>query len=148
MTAYENFSIDFIKRTLNILEGYMGEYDVTNLINCAVGLIIIPKEQHFNCLRSINIQTLEEIYGITKPNIRYSNDDSLSNIVRHMRNSIAHGKITQEKVKDNKIKSLRFRDEYRGCPTFEAIFSIEEFKAFSIAVAKEVISNQIISKHS
>lgn len=148
MTCYENFNIDFITRTLKILEDYTGEYDVTSLINCAVGLIIIPKEQHFNCLRSINIQTLEEIYGITKPNIRYSNDDSLSNIVRHMRNSIAHGKITQEKVKDNKIKSLRFRDEYKGSPTFEAIFTIEEFKAFSIAVAKEVISNQIISKHS
>lgn len=70
---------------------------------------------------------------------------SLSNIVRHMRNSIAHGKITQEKVKDNKIKSLRFRDGYKGSLTFEAIFTIEGFKAFSIAVAKEVISNQIIS---
>lgn len=54
---------------LKILEDYTGEYDVTNLINCAVGLIIIPKEQHFTCLHSNNIQTLEEIYGITKPNI-------------------------------------------------------------------------------
>lgn len=140
MTGYQNFNVDFIKRTLDILENYKGSYEVTNLINCAVGLIIIPRENHFNCLDSVEMEDIESKYSINESSIRYIRDNStLKNIVKHMRNSIAHGNIFQELVYDGNIKSLRFKDEYKGNRTFEAVLTVDELRNFSIAVAKEVL---------
>jgi len=39
---------DFIRRTLHIIEHYDGPYGVTLLINCLLGLIVLPKEKDFN----------------------------------------------------------------------------------------------------
>ena len=44
---YDTIDYDFIKRTLEIIDEYQGDNDVTLLINCCLGLLILPKEKHF-----------------------------------------------------------------------------------------------------
>ena len=46
---YSNqFELDFMKRTLEIVKDYQGERDATLLINCLLGLLVVPKETLFN----------------------------------------------------------------------------------------------------
>ena len=38
------FDVDFVIRTKEILEDYAGKRDLSNLLNCTLGLIILPYE--------------------------------------------------------------------------------------------------------
>ena len=38
------FDIEFMHRTKKIIEGYKGQYNVTLLLNCLLGLIVLPSE--------------------------------------------------------------------------------------------------------
>lgn len=44
MGSIERFEIEFVKRTKEILESYNGTHTFSNLINCTLGLIILPYE--------------------------------------------------------------------------------------------------------
>ncbi len=45
---YKYIEIDFMKRTKKLINDYKGEHRVTLLINCCLGLLVLPKEKHFN----------------------------------------------------------------------------------------------------
>ena len=156
MSEYKNFEYDFIKRTLNILENYAGEYEITSLINNCIGLLILPKASFELKLPTDILSDNIKIYGITRKNInfirhekmeiRFDNYDeyNIRNVVTHMRNAIAHGHIEQESIEHGQIKNLCFRDENNNSKqeTFKAIFSINEFKEFAVLIAKKVLESK------
>ena len=45
---YTDLKKDLPRRTINILENYTGEYEVTLLINCLTALLILPREKFIN----------------------------------------------------------------------------------------------------
>lgn len=63
---YTRFEISFVERTLENLENYKGKYEVTDLINNCLGLIIIPRQKFYDTIPKYTFDTSDETYGITK----------------------------------------------------------------------------------
>ena len=145
MSEYDIFPIDFVNRTRTNLEKYCGKYEVTNLINCCLGLIILPKQNLNNDeLSKYVFDNKDNSFGITKSNI-YLEENSkfdLSNVLRHIRNGIAHGRIDQ-KTQNGEIVGLRIHDKQKESANnnFVIEFSIEEFKIFAVKVSDLFINN-------
>lgn len=87
------FVKDFYARTLKVLAGYDGEYDVAMLINSMVGLLVVPKERYFRSKQVdesyVDSELLKQIRAVFKPN----SDIPLTQILRHLRNSVTHGNM-------------------------------------------------------
>ncbi len=43
-SRYQNFPVDFVRRTLEILKVYKGRHEETLLLNCLLGLLVTPHE--------------------------------------------------------------------------------------------------------
>jgi len=54
------FDITYVERTKEILDEYKGKYDFTMLINCLLGLIILPNEYNMQDKREFNFDFLEQ----------------------------------------------------------------------------------------
>lgn len=153
MSEYKNFEYDFIQRTVEDIERYSGQYEVTSLINSCVGLLVIPKEKLFEQLPTSILNEDKKTFGIKKYNVRYivpekqelrfdSYDEyNIRNVVTHMRNAIAHGRIKQESIVNGQIESLKFEDRSRQGKTFEAVFQVSEFKEFVTMIANEILKS-------
>jgi len=118
---------EFVERTLHILQNYEGPYGVTLLINCLLGMIILPKEKDFN-----HISGSEDIHfsdlGIEDGDIKSwgkieVEGRTAARFIRSMRNSIAHIRI-ESISNEGEIESLHFTDK----SGFEAVLSIEKIK--------------------
>lgn len=153
------FVKEFTKRTLHILNEYKGEYDVTMMLNSAVGLLIVPKEVYFqNTIADsvISEEMLKQLQGCIQINLQDGKpcvDNCLRTIIRHMRNSIAHGRMTI-RVKETNICSqmadidaIEFYDAgtYRDKKTnkkvaveFEIVLEINMFKELLMAIAQYI----------
>jgi hypothetical protein len=66
--AYKEFDKDFLKRTLEILKDYTGEREATLLINCLVGLLILPKANHYKDIPATLIEN--QNWGILPDSIK------------------------------------------------------------------------------
>lgn len=132
MEYHEEFERDFIKRTLLLMKTYSGSYDATLLINCLVGLLIVPREAFLNRIPQEPISSLSN-WGISPSSIaaigtqRYSGHkpNSLQGVVHSLRNSVAHFNITPEQA-HGQVIAFRFRD----CNGFDATIPISEMKEF------------------
>nr|WP_321375707.1 HEPN family nuclease [uncultured Bacteroides sp.] len=109
---------DFIERTKILLEQYekteinsSEKYEVSLLLNCCVGLLLIPKEESYD---KINERlNLNDDWGITESDITIdnSNSKSVKSTLRHLRNSVAHGKFEfLPPKKGNQIERIEFKD--------------------------------------
>lgn len=115
---YEDFVSDFAKRTKANLE-YVQEnvdsgkvYEVTQLINSLLGLLIFPQQKYYDKLPHIfpdyEIQILME--KCTSTNYKENKPKSFKNILRHLRNSIAHKRIGVEPYGPVEIERIKFED--------------------------------------
>lgn len=164
------YSKEFIKeiaeRTKENLENYQGKYDVTHLINSAVGLIMIP---HAKCYNKIeNSFVSPKILEILRNSIRknsYLEDGEcieLRDLIKHIRNGIAHSNIHfnsgksrgKTQIYDILIKDHRKQYTYKDKATgekktkpaadFEIILNISDLQEFMIEFSEAIISNIII----
>jgi len=123
--------IDFIRRTYEILHGYRGKYNVTLLINCCIGLLILPKEKWDKNLPIGDINQNE--WGISPNDIKIATDYKINEVVRHLRNSIAHYRYTFSYDSTNKkITEITFKDMQNRAThnNFELTISVKNFKKF------------------
>ena len=150
-------------------------YEVTNLINCCLGMVTYVWETTIKKCGS-NIKTLEaldeiykscsftsERYGIImksqKPNrvSKYNgttdengNYVSLSVLIYHMRNAICHGNLTpmQRDSKEEKSIITGFTFQEKSDKTFKAEMSYEQILSFAKDVANAyVIYKQQLKSH-
>ena len=96
MPASENeFIKDFVERTKdNYRRLESGPYEVTQLLNSSLGLLIIPQQKMFNRIADGMIS--DELYRKLSATIKkntYKRPLNLSQLARHLRNSIAHAAI-------------------------------------------------------
>lgn len=102
MGNYKNFEVDFVDRTLRLIAQYettLYKYDFerqfnyTLLVNCLMGLIILPKEKAISYLPNnrINAQ-LKQDMGIIQSTIN-SDIKDLKELIIALRHSIAHCNI-------------------------------------------------------
>jgi HEPN pEK499 p136 len=148
MAGYKDFNKDVIERTIEIVDSYdkiKGEkYEVTLLINCLTGLLVLPKEilskKKCYSLPDSNLEDLKD-WGIKQEHIKEVSCTScgykLNNIVRHMRNSVAHMRIESLNDASGKIVELRFKDS-----GFKAEIPIDALEEFVKKLAGSVINKK------
>ena len=122
---YELFIKDFVVRTNRNLE-YIEEkkengdevYEVTQLVNSFLGLIVFPKEKAGEQIRRISdIQTIiDDIeFEVRRNTYSYKRRDiNLKNFLYHIRNAIAHGGVEFFHDESNEIHSISFYDYIRN----------------------------------
>ena len=139
MSEWQDFPIDFLRRTMANVENYTGEYEVTNLINNCLGLIVIPNDHLVNRLPKYTFDKHDTTYGITRENILFEEHSNytLENIVRHVRNGFSHGLIEQQS-QNAEIVGLRIYDRLnkKSPNNFKLELSIGQLKLFAFSLAK------------
>ena len=144
MSMYELFIKDFVVRTNRNLE-YIEEkkengdevYEVTQLVNSFLGLIVFPKEKAGEQIRRISdIQTIiDDIeFEVRRNTYSYKRRDiNLKNFLYHVRNAIAHGGI-EFFHNNNEIKSISFYDyrinKRRIVEEFNIVMDISQIRKF------------------
>jgi len=144
MSKWEDFPRDFLRRTMLNVENYRGTYDVVNLINNCLGMIVIPNEHLIEALPEYSFDHADKRFGIDKNNITYEHKENykLSNILRHVRNGLSHGLIEQ-RTQDEEIIGVRFFDRAdRDSPdNFSLELSINELRQFAFSLAKAFLDD-------
>ena len=127
MTQIRNFDKSFVRRTKANLKDYRGEYDMCNLLNCTLGLIVLPYElanrgRAFNrnpvWNRDINtIRQLQFNYLYFNPQ-GFDNrrnvitlPSTLKNFLNKLRNGIAHQRISP--INNFRINPLTEKQELK-----------------------------------
>lgn len=139
------FVQDYIMRTRYNYEGLKkGPYEVTALINSAVGLLMIPKERCWKAISDdmIEPELLEQLKNSVIENT-YGSELYLSEIVRHLRNAIAHAhlKFDAEKPPAKRepldIKFVVFEDK-RGNEHIKIKMDVDLLESFFIAFSEAI----------
>lgn len=159
MAEYKNFDIDFAKRTLTNLK-YMqnqkknGEYvfEVTQLINSFLGLIVFPYETYLKNANSNNIfepnisrELLDEINS--NPNKKdtyyYKNEDeknSFKTLVHRLRNAASHRRI-KCKSKNGIICSIMLEDRNGKC-RYRNELSVNQIERLVTEICNSIINQK------
>ena len=89
-----------MRRTLEIVRSYQGSYDATNLINCLLGLLVVPKETSLDRIPTDPVSELSK-WGISPGSIKRfgkcqcgtAHPQTLRQLVKRLRNAVAHFRI-------------------------------------------------------
>ncbi len=141
---YDNIEIDFIKRTLMLVQEYNGQYDATFLINCCLGLLVFPKEKHFKSIPDVEIPAEGAFWGLSRNNITVSCSGcgyKVSEVVRRLRNGVCHFNVRSLPDDSGNISTLEIKD--RG--GFKAVLKLLDLKRFVIEFANHVIKVKLPS---
>ena len=130
---------EFVDRTLHILEYYHGPYGVTLLVNCLLGLIVLPKERDFNHIshdKALHLHDLGLGDGVILSWGKIKEEErNVARFLRCMRNSIAHIHINSISA-DGEIELLRFIDK----SGFEAVLHVNKIKIMVKKIASYLAS--------
>src|SRR5688572_21335039 len=121
---YEDVVADFAERTkknLELLKKFQAEnpesavYEVTQLINSMLGLLVFPKEGYFRRIPEIPLsQLIEEGWPI--PSVRgiFQQPETLRELIRLLRNAIAHFNLEFKANEQKQITGLVVWNINRG----------------------------------
>ena len=145
---YRKFPIEFVDRTKHLLECYEGDFEVTNLINCLLGLIILPFEfaSSKHTRDFWNNMSLEEVKKRTKYELLTGSEDSIENahdLVRLIRNAFAHASVKTTSIK-GEIESVIIlgRASRRSQRRLEIRLSIQGLKELALMIADYYLSQR------
>lgn len=148
---------DIMRRTMHNLEfveahaSGNGPYEVTQLINSFLGALAHPWETYRDDLTEMSLATARiagwPAIAKERPNDREPN--SLGDLVRLMRNALAHGNVEFLPGASDEIQALRLWNIDRGRRTWGAVVTVKEMRAFLmrfIALAEELHGRRIKSR--
>ena len=128
MEYEQQFERDFTRRTLDLVKQYKGPYDATLLLNCLLGLLIVPKEASLNRIPRDPLASLHN-WGISSSSITSPGTSpdahNLQGLVRSLRNAVAHFRF-RPLHKDGKVIAFQF-DDRSG---FAATIVLDEMRVF------------------
>ena len=138
-----DFARSFMRRTLDIAQSYSGPNDATLLVNCLLGLLIVPKESLIEKIPQDAFEQLPE-WGIRTESIKsigrcdqgHYHEPTLRQLVRRLRNAVAHFNI-DPMHNQSKVDGFRFSDR-NG---FRAGLSLGEMKEFVTRLSQHLESN-------
>jgi len=137
---YSNIENDFVSRTLTLLHGYDGEYEITLLINCCLGLLVLPKERHYNTIPKRAIPESGELWGMSRKSLTVHCEEcgyELAEVLRRLRNGICHFKLKTLPNNSGDIANVEIRDGKR----FKAILSTDQLRDLAVSFGEHVIRN-------
>lgn len=140
MSYNSDFERAFIQRSLELVRQYRGPYDATLLLNCLLGLLIVPKE---SCIKAIPVDEVSSLrdWGISPSSIedfgRWKGEDdnphTLRGLVWRLRNAVAHFRF-RPVPEQGEVKAFRF-DDSSG---FRATVQVDELRVFVERLAKHL----------
>ena len=132
MSYLSNFEHSFLAHTLELVRTYRGEFDATLMMNCLLGLLIVPKEKF---LQQIPEDSLEDLakWGITPDSIKQAGQptsnnprpDTLRGLVTNLRHAVAHFSI-----KPIPATAAVHSFEYKNDSGLHAVISVAEMRVF------------------
>lgn len=142
---YENLVRDFAARTIDNYKRISdGPYEVTQLINSAVGLLIIPQQKHYNLIadKLVSEELLDKMKQCVENN-SYIKELNLQQIARHLRNSIAHARMSfkgsEKGTGKTEIESVVFEDENKDSGEYIRMnIPVEVLREFFLVFADAV----------
>ena len=151
----KKFEIEFVQRTKSLLTDYQGPWDMSNLINCTLGLIILPYETikgkpslsfwdtelaKIPNLPPFRLSIFKPIKSIKKSKVTYYSK-TLKVLLQKIRNGLAHQRI-EPVNQDGKFAGVIMRnyfDDAQTRPDLEVQFSQQELKDFALFIADEYL---------
>ena len=135
-----DFAKSFMRRTLEIAQQYQGPYDATLLVNCLLGLLVVPKESLIEKIPQDSFDKLSD-WGMDPRSIKHfgkcdyghAHQPNLRQLVRRLRNAVAHFRIDPVHV-DGQVSGFRFEDR----SGFKAVLTLAEMQAFVTRLAKHL----------
>lgn len=135
---YHDLVKDFARRTqknLEFIERYKDDpgsevYEVTQLINSLLGLIVFPEQRFYNYIPEIPLAELER-EGWRCPRVRgnYPQVANLRELARYMRNAIAHSNLQfLDDRHSGSISGIILWNENRRVKDWEVELTIPELK--------------------
>lgn len=143
MEYRNDFEVEFVKRTIDLIDllSDSTNMEVTLLINCLYGLIVIPTEKRYSaekfrkyqkfCIAQIN----QYAKSIKLHNINNSNNTD-KQLVKCMKNALSHLHI--EIASDlGQIAMVKFRDKGKTDLEYhtELEFTVENLKNYALEIA-------------
>ncbi len=134
------FERNFMQRTLRILQEYTGPYDATLLLNCLLGLLIVPREalidqidrEPFTSFNSWGI-TPSCVRNFGAPTRNNPQPQTLRGVVRSLRDAVAHFHVRPIQG-GGQVTGFVFRTQ----TGFEAAIPLGELRAFVEHLATHV----------
>ena len=134
MVAVSQFDYEYTRRTLELVhQSGAGPYEVANLINCLLGLLLVPKDSVFAALPDVPVKGLRS-WGITRNSIRkfsvarkgnsrngrkrrstsngrngHADGPTLRQLVEQLRTAVAGGTL-KPRIANNRFVGLELRD--------------------------------------
>ena len=161
MDYHNEFIVDFAQRTLANLKyidaqvkGIPDEkrklYEVTQLVNSLLGLLVFPREQY---MKEIPETPLNELVAKGWPEIKTTRGtlpkDNLHQLMRMLRNGVAHCNLEFVSDLDHKICGIRIWNgkpcNECGAVTWEATLSIVDLRKI-VEKFVELIEEQVGSR--
>ena len=143
----DDFIKDFAMRTKsNLISLEKNPYEVTQLINSMIGFLIIPEQRQYkritdNMIDDLLLQEMKQCITIYS----YHNPICLQQICKHLRNAVAHSRISFEAQKSNisseplTINAVKFTDKNNKTnECMEIRLTIELLKKFLFAFSDAV----------
>jgi hypothetical protein len=134
---------DFAARTLKNLDfvqervrnGDTGLYDVTQLWNSLLGLIVLPLETDKSRIPATPMTELESL-GWPRLTANGDDSDSLHNLVKNLRHAVAHANVRFIAGSDRQINSVKMWNEYPpGNVRWNGRATVEELDRFVRLIA-------------
>jgi len=156
---FRKFPIEFVERTKHLLECYKGDYEVSNTLNCTLGLVILPYETNRGFLSNVLLEKLEQTLGIEIRYLRNIENNRISNcreLLRRIRNGLSHrhiipksteGNVTGVTIWDydrrscscNESRNDNEQTVYEKCAEVEFEFTCEGLKEFALFIADKYL---------
>ena len=136
----QQFERDFMARTQHILGRYSGNYEASFLINCMLGLLILPRERLLRALPPDPINELEK-WGVSPASVlayergkgAEAHGYSVRWFVIKMRNAVAHFHILPVH-EEGKVRGFEFWDR----SGFRAVISVKALKRFVMVLTDRI----------
>ena len=156
MSYNSDFERDFIQRSLDLVKEYKGSRDATLLLNCLLGLVVVPNE---TCLGKLPKDRIDDSgkWGISPDAIQCwgswdkadgksqcencdwplqngrKNPTTLRTLVKHLRNAVTHFRFRPISER-GEVKAFHFCDR----SGFRAEVELSELREFVERLAKKL----------
>lgn len=132
MSYFDEFEHSFMRHTLQIVQEYKGDYDATILINCLLGLLVVPREKFLEAIPLEPLSNLSEwgidpdsIIDVGEPRSKNPQPDTIRGLVYNLRNSVAHFRL-EPIPRTGEVHSFDFTTDSK----FHAVIKLDDMRNF------------------
>lgn len=137
MSYLTNFEQSFCAHTLQLMEKHENERDfpATLLINCLLGLLVLPSEKAFKAIPEDKLETIAE-WGLNRSCIRHpgsvkgKESETLRDFTINLRHAVAHFNISPMPTNDD-VEAFRFTNERK----LDAELPLDQLRMFAKKLA-------------